>query len=224
MRAAHVPRQLALAFVHGESFARDDFLEGPSNAEALALIDQWPDWPSRTVLLTGPEGSGKSHLAAVWAAMSGARLSASDLTEADLPGAISTGALVFEDFDAQRVDERVAFHLLNLVREQGAWLLITARRHPAEAVALPDLRSRLRALPALAVAMPDDGLLRAILVKLFADRQVQADEQLLSYLLARIERSFAAAKDVVGRLDAEALRRHRPVSRALASEVLKHGV
>src|SRR5258705_10297472 len=126
------PRQLTLALDHPESFARDDFLSGPSNAAALALIESWPDWPSRTVVLVGPEGSGKSHLAAIWAAAGGARfLAARALAEASLPGALATGALVVEDVAEDDLDERALFHLLNLSREEDAFVLLTARTPPA---------------------------------------------------------------------------------------------
>ncbi len=127
------PRQLVLALPHAESFAREDFLAGPSNAAALALIERWPDWPAPVMALVGPEGSGKSHLAAIWAQMSGARvLSARLLGETDLPAAFATGALVVEDLEPQGFDERALFHLLNLAREEGASVLITARTAAGE--------------------------------------------------------------------------------------------
>ena len=218
----NLPRQLALALPHAESFAREDFLEGASNAAALALIERWPDWPDRVLALSGPEGAGKSHLAAIWAERAGARrLSARALGETDLLAALATSALVVEDA-GPGVDERALFHLLNLVREEEGWLLLTARTAPARfGVALPDLGSRLRAVPVVALSAPDDALLRALLVKLFADRQVAVDETLVSYLATRIERSFAAARETVALLDREALRRQRPVTRALAAETLK---
>lgn len=223
MPVATSPRQLALALDHAESFDRDDFLEGPSNASALSLIDRWPDWPARVVALVGPRGSGKSHLASIWAAHAGARfLSARGLDVPTLPAALATGALVVEDLAGNEFDERALFHLLNLAREEHAFVLMTARAAPASlGVELPDLVSRLRAVPAVTLDAPDDALLRAVLVKLFADRQLAVDEALLSFLLARIERSFSAAKAVVETLDREALRRGRPVNRALASELLK---
>jgi chromosomal replication initiation ATPase DnaA len=216
---------LALALPHRESLTRDDFLEGPGNATALALIDRWPDWPARVMLLVGPEGSGKSHLAAVWAAQAGARVSAAAALEARaVPAALATGALVVEDVAAGNFDERALFHLLNLAREEDAFVLITSRTPPAAMpVALRDLASRLRALPAVTLAAPDDALLRAVLVKLCADRQMSVDEAVIGYLAARIERSFAAARNVVEQLDAEALRQARPVTRALAASVLREG-
>jgi chromosomal replication initiation ATPase DnaA len=217
------PRQLVLALGHAESFAREDFLAGPSNTAALALIERWPDWPAPAVALVGPEGSGKSHLAAIWAEASGARtVSARLLGEVDLLAALATGALVVEDLEPAGLDERALFHLINLAREQGAFLLLTARQPPASfAVGIRDLASRLRALPVVMLAPPDDALLRALIVKLAADRQLAVDEALVNYLANRIERSFAAARDAVKRLDQEAMRQHRPVTRALAAELFR---
>jgi chromosomal replication initiation ATPase DnaA len=218
----NAPRQLALALPHAESFAREDFLTGAPNEAALAMIERWPDWPDRALALVGPEGAGKSHLAAIWAEIAGARrVSARALGETNLIGALATGALVIEDAPA-RLDERALFHLLNLIREEEAYLLITARVAPARwSVALPDLASRLRAVPTVALSAPDDALLRAVLVKLFADRQLGVDSSLVSYLTTRIERSFAAARAAVETLDREALRMQRPVTRALAAELLR---
>ena len=217
------PRQLALDLPHDTSFAREDFLRGASNAAGLALIEGWPDWPARTVALAGPEGSGKSHLAAIWANLAGARfLAARALGETHLPTALATSALVIEDLSAEHVEERALFHLLNLAREYEAYVLITARTAPAECqVVLADLASRLRALPVVRLAPPDDALMRAVLVKLFADRQLQVDESLVGYLVTHLERSFAAARAAVATLDREALRRKRRLTRALAAEVLR---
>src|SRR5206468_9468107 len=129
--AGREPRQLAFALPHTESRSRDDFLEGPANTAALALIDGWPDWPNRTMLLVGPEGSGKSHLAAIWAEQAGARsTTAHALTAAAVPGALATGALVVEDIRSSDFDERAMFHLMNLAGEDGAFVLVTARQPP----------------------------------------------------------------------------------------------
>ena len=223
MTASLAPRQLLLALDHAESFAREDFLSGPGNAAALSLIERWPDWPARVMALVGPEGSGKSHLASIWAAKAGARsIAARSLEHLDLPAAFATGALVVEDLDGEGLDERALFHLLNLAREEGAYVLITARAPPAAlAVEIRDLASRLRAVPAVALSPPDDALLRALFVKLGADRQLMLDEALVGYLVTHIERSFAAARAAVARLDEEALRLHRPVTKALAAELFR---
>jgi chromosomal replication initiation ATPase DnaA len=217
------PMQLALALDHAESHAREDFLEGPSNAAALALIERWPDWPSRTVLLRGPEGSGKTHLAAIWAREAGARtLSPRMLDSSEVPIALATGALVLDNLAEGSFDEAALFHLLNLAREEHAYVLITARTAPAGwRIGVADLASRLRALPVVALDAPDDALLRAVIVKLFADRQLAVDESLVGFLTNRIERSFAAAREAVRILDGEALRLKRPVNRALAGELLR---
>lgn len=223
MSGSLAPRQLALALDHSVSFAREDFLSGPSNIAAFTLIERWPDWPDRIVALVGPEGSGKSHLAAIWAESVGARvLSARLLSVADVPSALATGALVVEDLEASDLDEQALFHLINLAREEGAHVLFTGRSAVAGfPVTIRDLASRLRAVPAVTLTPPDDALLRSLLVKLAADRQLALDEPLINYLVNRIERSFAAARAAVQKLDDEAMRQQRPVTRALAIELFR---
>ena len=218
------PRQLAFALPHAESLTRDNFLEGPANEAGLALIESWPDWPNRAMLLAGEEGSGKSHLAAIWAEQSGARsTSAHTLTPANVPAALATGALVVEDLKPSGFDERALFHLMNLAREDGAFVLFTSRTAPsAFDIELRDLRSRLRAVPVVSLSPPDDHLFRALIVKFCADRQLTVDETVVSYLANRIERSYAAARQAVELLDTEALRLGRPVTRALAAELLRN--
>lgn len=217
------PRQLALALPHAESYARDDFLPGPGNEAALKLIDSWPDWPANAVALVGSEGSGKSHLAAIWAAASGARvMSGRALSVAGLLPALATAALVVEDTAA--ADERALFHLLNLAREEEAFLLFTARTAPPLwPVAIADLGSRLRALPVVTLQAPDDATLRGVIVKLAADRQLMLDEAVVRYVSTRIERSYAAARAAVIALDTEALRQGRPPTRALAAQLFRDG-
>jgi chromosomal replication initiation ATPase DnaA len=216
------PRQLALALDHAESYAREDFLSGPCNERPLELIQAWPEWPANTLALVGPEGSGKTHLAMIWAGIAGARaIAARALRDAELPSALATGALVVEDAPAG-IDERALFHLINLAREEQASLLLTARAPPAAwPIALPDLASRLRALPVATLQAPDDAMLRGVMVKLAADRQLTLDDSVVSFLITRIERSFAAARAAVIALDNEALRQGRPVTRALAAEILR---
>jgi chromosomal replication initiation ATPase DnaA len=221
-RISSYPRQLALALDHAESFAREDFLPGPSNEAALALIDSWPDWPTRTVALIGPEGSGKTHLATIWAAAAGARvISARSVGEFDIPAMLATGALVIEDAGAT-TDERALFHLINLAREEAAFLLFTARTAPSLwPISTPDVISRLRAIPAALLQAPDDAMLRGVMVKFAADRQLDLHESVVNYLSTHIERSFAAARAAVIALDKEALRQGRPPSRALAAEMFR---
>jgi chromosomal replication initiation ATPase DnaA len=218
------PRQLAFALPHAESLTRDNFLEGPANEAGLSLVESWPDWPNQIMLLVGPEGSGKSHLAAIWAEQAGARsTTAHALTAAGVPGALATGALVVEDLKSSDFDERALFHLINLARQDEAYVLITARTPPsALAIELRDLRSRLRAVPTVSLLPPDDQLFRALIVKFCADRQMAVDETVVSYLTTRIERSFAAARQAVELLDTEALRLGRPVTRALAADLLRN--
>jgi chromosomal replication initiation ATPase DnaA len=217
------PRQLAFALPHAESLSRDDFLEGPANAAALSLIESWPEWPNRVMLLAGPEGCGKSHLATIWAEQAGARsISAHGLTAAAVPGTLVTGALVVEDLNPRTFDELALFHLMNLAREDGAFVLLTARVPPAAIeIGLRDLQSRLRAVPVVTLMPPDDQLLRALIIKFCADRQMNIDETVVNFIATRTERSFAAARHAVEQLDAESLRLGRPVTRALAAELLR---
>ncbi len=216
------PRQLALVLDHAESYAREDFFSGPCNETALRLIDCWPDWSANAIALVGPEGSGKTHLAMMWASAAGARIiSAHALSAAEIPTALATGALVVDDA-ATAADERALFHLINLAREENAYLLFTARTPPATWPAtVPDLVSRLRALQLATLAAPDDATLRAVIVKLAADRQLNLDEAVVGYLSTHIERSFAAARSAVVALDNEALRLRRPATRALAAEIFR---
>lgn len=216
-------KQLALELPHAESFRRDDFLPNPSNEAALALVESWPDWPAPFAAIAGPAGSGKSHLAAIWAERSGARIAdASALGNGDVQRALVTGALVVEDFSITKVDQTALFHLLNLARETSAYVLFTMNsRLDLEGAAIADLASRLRVIPVLQLTPPDDALIAAVLVKLFADRQMSIDEDTIAFLLPRMERSLASAKSVVKRLDGASLSRGRRITRMLASEVFR---
>lgn len=223
MPAVPAPRQLTLALGHAESFAREDFLRGTCNAAALALVDNWPDWPNRIMAICGPPGAGKSHLAAIWGERSGARfLAGRSLTRDMPPAALATGALVLEDLAPGRFEEPALFHLINLARQDGAYLLLTVRESPTRwPVGLPDLASRLRAIPVVTLAPPDDDLLAGVIAKLFADRQIVADDALIRYLMARVERAIPAVRAAVERLDREAMQRKRPVNRALAADLYR---
>ncbi len=214
-------RQLPLDLPVAERRGREDWIVSTANAEATALIDRWPDWPSEVVLLIGPTGSGKSHLSRLFAEASGALIvPAGDLADGDPTALAARGAVVLEDVGAG-VDETALFHLLNAVRQAGARLLLTAETPPiAWGLALPDLISRLRAATPVALAEPDDALLEALLAKLFADRQTVVDPALLGWLARRVERSFAAARALVAALDRAALAAKSPVTRGLAARVL----
>lgn len=218
--------QLPLDLGHRPALGREDFLVGPGNAEAVAWLDRWPEWPGPALVVHGPPGCGKTHLAQVWRARSGAVVAESDnLGRADLPALIAPAAAVVVD-DADGIAgwperERALFHLHNLARDAGGHLLVLARHAPAQwAVGLPDLRSRLRAAPAVGVAAPDDALLAAVLVKLFADRQLKPGVEVIAYLLTRMERSLDAARRTVEAIDRASLAARRPVTVPLAREVL----
>ena len=207
------------------TYAREDFVVADGNREALAWIDRWPDWPAPALSLSGPTGCGKTHLGRIWAARSGATV----MTGRDLEGRnvadltdLATASRAIMIDEAEGAPERGLFHLYNLMRERGGSLLLVSAEPPARwSIVLPDLASRLRAIPVVTLSAPDDELLRAVLVKLFADRQLAVDESLVSYLMARLERSFPAARVAVERLDREAIQRKRPVSRALAAELYR---
>ena len=215
------PRQLPLDLVHPEGRSRHDLIMSGANADAVALVDRWPDWPAPVVVLAGPAGSGKSHLGAIWGEMSGACSVDRRRIGAGTIEAASSGPVFIDDADAGDLDEAGLFHLLNVARGAGAHVLLTARRFPAAwGVSLPDLASRLRAAATVEIREPDDMLLAGVITKLFADRQVDVDQQVVQYLVRRIERSLATAIRVVERLDRAALERQGRVTRALAAETL----
>lgn len=213
--------QLPLDLVLPTRLGRDDFLRAPANAAALDLIEAWPSWPDRILVLTGPPGAGKSHLGAIWAALAGAVPAEPDAPGAALAAVRPAGAILLEDADRLGWPEPALFHLLNHVREGGGWLLATAAAPPAQwGLRTPDLVSRLRLAPLVAIGAPDDALMRAVLVKLFADRQIAVEEPLLAYLVPRLARSLDVARAVAGALDRAALAGNRRLTRAVAAEVL----
>jgi chromosomal replication initiation ATPase DnaA len=215
-------RQLVLDLPVEERRGVEDFLVSACNEEAYALIEAWPAWPGAMLRLIGPEGSGKSHLAAIWAARAHAwSIPAGDITHERVPHLASAGALVIEDADRGQRDEAAMFHLINLMQARGGHLLITARSGPDTwGLATADLLSRLRRSPAAEIGPPDDALLRAVLVKHFVDRQLVVDVGTVETLALRMERSFAAARDLVERLDRLSLEHGRRITRALAADIL----
>lgn len=200
-----------------------DFLVASCNRDAVAWLDRWPEWPAPALIVYGPEGCGKTHLTHVWRARSHAvtvdRAALSVAAVPDLVG--SARACIVEDADGT-VDEEALLHLYNLLAEEGGHLLLTAGAPPARwNIALPDLASRLAAAVAVEVGAPDDALIGAVLIKQFADRQIEVDAAVPSFLLARMERSFAAARRIVAALDAAALAEKRRITVPLAREVLR---
>ncbi|MBB4264874.1 hypothetical protein [Roseospira visakhapatnamensis] len=220
--------QMVFDFPARPALGRADFLVAPCNATAVAWVDRWPDWPGPTLALVGPAACGKTHLAHVLAARAGALIVGRPTVEALHPAATLDRAatLVVEhaaDGPPLEADTEVALlHLMNMTRERGASLMLTARVPPARwPVTLPDLRSRLVALPVAQITPPDETLLEMVLVKLFADRQVIVAPAVVRLLACRMERSFAAARALVARLDAVAWGRGRAITVALAREVLE---
>jgi chromosomal replication initiation ATPase DnaA len=216
------PRQLALDLPTRTAHGREDFFVSPSNEAAYGLVEQWPEWPDRRAVLIGPSGSGKTHLASIWAERAKAQwIEAPALAEAAVPALLADGAVLIENADRIGGAEIALFHLLNHAQETGACVLMTARAPPMQwGVSTPDLLSRLRVLPILAIEAPDDALLRSLLVKLFIDRQLVVDTSVIDYLGLHIERSFDAARGVVAALDREALSRGRRITRAMAAKLV----
>jgi chromosomal replication initiation ATPase DnaA len=219
--------QLLLDLGQRPALGAEDFLVGDCNRAAADMVDRWPDWPQASALVVAPARAGKTHLANVWRLKSGAaRIEAGALREEHAANA--NAALLVEDLHAGIADERVLFHLLNLVREHRLSMLLTSRVPAGELdVRLPDLRSRLRALPQVTIAAPDEVLLKAVLIKQFGDRQLAVEPHVISHLALHMERSMQAAAELVAEIDRLAMASHRKVTRALAAEALalqrRHG-
>ena len=218
-------RQLVFDLPAKDGMTRAEFFVSPANALALAALDGWKGWPGGKMLLIGPTGAGKTHLVRIWAAEAGAAVVAAEgLAVADLPALAAGGRVAVEDSAAVAGDARAEaalFHLHNLLAEARGALLLTAAAPPRDwGLALPDLLSRMQAAPVTRLEAPDDALLAAVLVKLFADRQLAVAPNLIPYLVARMPRSIGAARALVAALDAAALSEGRPVTRALAAGLL----
>jgi chromosomal replication initiation ATPase DnaA len=215
--------QLTLDLPHRAALGAEDFLVSDCNLAAVRLIDAWPAWQDRVQLLTGPAASGKTHLARVWQALSGACSLNPDNLGIDFVDGMGAGTpLVVEDADRVSYDEKALFHLLNLAREKQLSVLLSARSVPSRwRVALPDLLSRLNAVPAVAIGAPDETLIRTVLLKHFADRQIDIDPKVLTYLALHVDRSLEAAEAAVAAVDRAALATGRKISRQLVIETLQ---
>jgi chromosomal replication initiation ATPase DnaA len=215
--------QLTLDLPHRAALGAEDFLVSDCNMAAVRLIDSWPAWQDNVQLLIGPAASGKTHLARVWQALSGACSLNPDNLGIDFVDAMGPGTpLVVEDADRVDYDEQALFHLLNLAREKRLSVLLTARGAPRRWwVKLPDLLSRLNGVPTVEIGAPDEALIRAVLLKHFADRQLDIDPKVLTYLALHVDRSLAAAQAAVAAIDRAALASGRKISRQLVIETLQ---
>ena len=219
------PSQIPLSFDVTPSKGRDDLIISQSVEGAITIIDQWPNWPSHLVVLAGPTGSGKSHIAHIWQQKSDAlEVKLSSGTD-NLVEMVKTTPVLIENIDqllaSSNADETKLFHLLNSAKEAGSFVLMTARSWPASwKVQLPDLASRIKAATIVEISEPDEQLLTKVIFKLFADRQVEIDEKTVNYLVMRMERSLAVARDIVEAMDQLALSKKTAVSRSIAAEVL----
>lgn len=213
--------QFALDLGRRQALRRDDFLVAPCNSDAVAWLDRWPRWPGRGLVVHGPAGCGKTHLAHVFRARSGARIArASEVAASDAYA--RPADLVVEDVDSG-ADARALLHAYNAAVERGGSLLMTSRRPPRSWDAdLPDLRSRVNALGSVAVGLPDDALLAAVLAKQLADRQLRVGNAVVTYLVRHMERSFRAARDIVEALDERSLADRREITVPLARRMLAH--
>ncbi|MEI4197620.1 chromosomal replication initiator DnaA [Roseovarius sp. E0-M6] len=219
-----MPKQLSFDLPARPAMGRDAFFVSSSNANAVAMIESWASWPARKLILRGPEGAGKTHLAHVWAALSGARIvTASEIETADIPDLARTPVAVEDIWQiaGQPDAERALFHLHNLVLAEGHSLLFTTRDAvPLAGIGLPDLASRLEGTPEVRIEAPDDALLASVLMKLFSDRQLRPTPETIPYLVPRISRSFSALPALVQQLDEMSLATGRPINRKLAAQAL----
>jgi len=213
--------QLFLDLPFRTALGRVDFFVTQSNEAAVAWLDRWPDWPEPALFLYGPQGCGKSHLIRVWCTRTGAvAITPAQLTLAAVPEIAGYGSVALDQVD-YIVEYEPLLHLYNILREQGGFLLLASRIPPRQlSIPLADLRSRFLAAQAVGIQPPDDELLLAVMAKLFADRQVWVGQEVLSFLVARIERSFAAAERAVNRLDRISLSGQRPITVHTASAAI----
>lgn len=219
----NLPGQIPLNLLPQSGAAREDLVVSPVNAMAVEFLDSWPTWPTPLVILAGPVGAGKSHLAKIWADRSGASYLEPNPDE-PLPDLGDGKYFVVDGLDRGNIGENWLFHVINSVRAQQGGVILTSRLWPGEwGISLPDLTSRLKTAHLVELNEPDDALLHGVLIKLFSDRQLQVESQVIDYLVTRMERSLASAQDVVKRLDALSLATKRSVTRSLAARALEDG-
>ena|SRR5579863_8783084 len=213
--------QLPFEFAYRPALGRTDFLVAPCNQAAIAWLDRWPDWPAPALTLYGPRRSGRTHLGHVWQMRSGARIVDPSLLTTDrIPALLGNARCLFID-NIEQAAEAPLLHLYNLIAERGGHILLVAGDAPVRlGLSLADLRSRLAAAPAIALAPPDEELIGALLVKLFADRQLVVGAEVVAYLALRLDRSFEAVYAAVAALDAAGLAQHRRITVRLARDVL----
>ncbi len=215
------PNQIPLSFDISSSRGRDDLIETASVKAAVSVLDLWPNWPSHIVILAGPTGSGKSHIAHVWREKAGAQEVEFSATTDEIVTLSKQSPILLEDLDRQGIDETKFFHLLNAVKEAQSSILITSRSWPSSwSIKLPDLSSRIRSATVVEIGEPDEALLTQVIFKLFADRQIEIDKKIVNYLVLRMERSLAVAQKIVERMDHLTLSKKVPISRSIAADVL----
>lgn len=214
--------QFTLDLDRPADYSPSAFARAPGNEAAVRLIEQWPDWPAPAACIVGPAASGKSHLGMMWRERARARaIALSALQASDIEGGL-TEPLWIDRHNDEAFDEDVLFHTLNLAREEEGSILITARTAPAKwKVALPDLASRLKAVPVVEIGGPDEGLVEAVLIKRFTDLGIDAEPAVMRYLLARMERSYGAIAAVVEAFGRQTLAAQRRASVPLAAQVLE---
>lgn len=217
--------QLPLDLSHSVSHLREDLIESEANRTAVAMVDSWPNWPGNVVVLAGPVGSGKTHIASTWSEMSDAlTLRANEFAsqQDDLIKKVGEGNnVLLEDLVEGFQEEQGLFHLINSVKSAGSYCLITSRYWPKEwNIKLPDLRSRLMAAQLVELSEPDDNLLRQVMVKLFADRQISVEAHVIDYCVLRMERSLESAARLVSLIDAKALAERKTITRKIAALAL----
>ena len=217
------PIQIPLDLPHRAAMGAADFLVAPCNRDAVAWLDRWPDWPAPALVIHGEEGCGKTHLTHVWQAQSGAvEIDRGRLTTDNVPLSLGDAVACFIEDADRGFDEEALLHLYNMLAERGGHILLTARDPAARwEIALPDLSSRLATAMSVAVGAPDDELIAGVLIKHFLDRQIRVDPAVATFLLGRMERSFAAVRQVVAALDKAALAEKRGITVPLAREVLR---